>query len=170
MYISKILSDRILCHLPMASLISTCFAQWLFLPHTGLFLVMDKLVLFYWLIYRPDRISIFGLGLLYLFPDIKEGWHLGFSVLTTLLFVWTVLLQRHVLLRHTFIFQWFAWSIIVSLYVSLVYVSYSFMAGHRLTVAPFMISWLLSLFLYPISFTVLLKIQKHVPLFFELEA
>jgi len=151
------------------SLISACLMQWLLLQDTGFYLVFDKLILFYWLIYRPDRISIFWICILYLFPDVKEGWALGFSSFTTLLFVWSVLLQRHVLLRQTFVFQWFALSVLISMYFLLLYVTYSFLALHTLGIMPIVVSTLLAIFMYPLFVRYLARMQLHVPMYFELE-
>lgn len=153
----------------MMIIVVSALAQWLFFANIGLFFVMDKLILFYWLIYRPDRVWIFGLTLLYIFPDIKEGWYLGFSTLTTLLFIWAVLLQRHVLLSQTFMFQWFACGVILCLYFLLVFLSCSFMATHALPILPLLVSYAFAILLYPVIFSLMMKIQNHIPMFFELE-
>lgn len=169
MFISRKLSDKFCAAIPMMSLITVCLLQWLLMPNTGFYLVFDKLILFYWLIYRPDRISILWVCILYLFPDIKEGWALGFSSLTTLLFIWTVLLQRHVLLRQTFMFQWFALGVLISIYFMLLFATYSFMASHALEVLPLVVSGLLAVLVYPLIVRYLTKMQLYVPMHFELE-
>lgn len=146
-----------------------CLVQWLFIPNTGFYLVFDKMILFYWLIYRPDRISIFWVCLLYLVPDIKEGWTLGFSCLTTLFFIWTVLLQRHVLLGQTFLFQWVAFGFLVVAYFLLLFVTYRFLAAHNLAVIPMVVSGLLGVTTFPLCVRMLAPMQALVPMYAALE-
>lgn len=163
------LRDRLSLLIPMFSLVAVCLVQWLLIPNTGFYLVFDKMILFYWLIYRPDRISIFWVCILYLIPDIKEGWALGFSSLTTLFFIWIVLLQRHVLMRQNFLFQWVALGLLVCMYFLFLQVTYSYMASHRLDVMPLMISALLGLLLFPLGVRFMAIMQKYVPMFADLE-
>jgi rod shape-determining protein MreD len=169
MYVRSSLIDKISLTIPMVSLVTVCLVQWLFIPNTGFYLVFDKLILFYWLVYRPDRISILWVCILYLVPDIKEGWAMGFSSLTTLLFIWTILLQRHVLLRQAFIFQWFALGILIAIYFVLLFVTYSFMASHTLEILPLFVSGFLAILAYPLIVKLLAKLQRIVPMHFELE-
>ena len=154
---------------PMGTLFAVCMVQWLLLPNTGFYLVFDKMMLFYWLIYRPDRISIFWVCLLYLVPDIKEGWTLGFSSLTTLFFTWIVLLQRHVLMRQTFLFHWLALGLLIVMYFVFLHVTYSFMASHSLDIMPMAVSALLGLLIFPLIVRYMAVLQKIVPHYAALE-
>jgi len=162
-------ADRSSLALPMITLVTVCFFQWLLIPNTGFYLVFDKMILFYWLIYRPDRISIFWVCLLYLVPDIKEGWTLGFSSLTTLFFIWIVLLQRHVLLRQTFIFQWLAFGFLIAMYFLFLYVTYRFLASHSLSVIPMVVSGVLGFLVFPFCVRLLAPLQQLVPTHAALE-
>lgn len=170
MPVSRKIRDYFFSTVPMMSLVTVCLLQWLLVPHSGFYLVFDKLILFYWLIYRPDCISILWVSVLYLFPDIKEGWALGFSSLTTLLFIWSVLLQRHVLLRQNFVFQWFAFGVLITIFFILLYVTYSFMSSHALGILPMVASGMLAIFIYPLIVWYLAKLQRRVPMYSELEA
>jgi rod shape-determining protein MreD len=166
---SRKLPDKMYLSIPMVSLVTVCLVQWFLIPNTGFYLVFDKMILFYWLIYRPDRISILWVCILYLVPDLKEGWTLGFSALTTLFFIWIVLLQRHVLLRQTFIFQWFVFSVLIGIYFIFLYVTYSFIASHALAVVPMGVSGFLGISVYPLFVRFFAKLQLLMPMHSALE-
>jgi rod shape-determining protein MreD len=169
MFVSRKFIDNCYLSVPILSLATVCLIQWLLIPNTGFYLVFDKLILFYWLIYRPDRISIFWVCILYLVPDLKEGWTLGFSSLTTLFFIWFVLLQRHVLLQQTFLFQWFVLAVLLGIYFTFLFVTYSFIASHGLAILPMVTSSILGLFTYPLFVRYLCKLQLVVPMYGSLE-
>lgn len=169
MFLSRKLHDKILSLIPMVTLMLVCTGQWLFFSSSNFYLVFDKLILFYWLIYRPDRISIFWVCILYLIPDIKEGWSLGFSSLLTLLFIWSVLLQRHVLLRQAFTFQWFALVVLISIYFIVYYVTASYLSLHALGILDMLVSAFISILSYPVLVRIFTKLQRQVPLHFELK-
>jgi cell shape-determining protein MreD len=164
MVILRRLLDNSALALPMITLVTVAVTQWFLIPSLDFYLVFDKMVLFFWLIYRPDRVSIFWLTLLYLAPDLKEGLALGFSSLMTLLFTWFVLLQRHVLLRQTFMLQWVVLGVLLTLHFLVLYVTYSFLASHSLSLLPLVISGTLAVASYPVLVRVLTKLQRLVPI------
>ena len=155
--------------LPNITVYAICIIQWCFMPVWGLIPMFDKLALFYWLIHRPDRISLTWLSLFYFFPDILEGWPLGFSSILMLLCAWTTLLQRHLILQQSFLFQWIFVTIIIVIYLTGFSSIYWMSMAVKLPLANFTISAIVVLLLYPLLAWCLFKVQKFVPAYVSAE-
>lgn len=92
--------------IPFISILVAIVLESLLFPIKGYSLYLDKLVLFFWLIYRPDLISFLLLSLCYFLLDIIQGWPLGFNPALMLGYSWFVLSQRHWAIKMPFAIQW----------------------------------------------------------------
>ncbi len=157
-------TSKLFSWLPNMTLIGICLIQWFLMPAWGLMLVLDKLVLFYWLIHRPDRISLAWLSLFYLVADIMNGLPLGCSALIMLVCAWIILLQRHVIMQQTFLLQWLFTALIIVIYLDAIAVINFLYYSVQIPFLYIALSGLMSFFLYPPIAYCLYKIQKMLPL------
>ena len=149
--------------LPLLSLLSGYIIEHFFLNQQNMFFPLDKLILYFWLLYRPDLISYLFLGLLYLFLDVLQGWMLGFNPLLILLFSWIVLIQRPWAIKRNFSLQWLLLVGSLSIYLTMLWLLKMIVEYKGLTSDVF-VSYMVGILLYPFIVRILYPLYILIPL------
>ncbi|MBI05861.1 MAG: rod shape-determining protein MreD [Rhodospirillaceae bacterium] len=130
-----------------------------FVPITPLFSVM---AIYYWSIYRPDKlpyVATFALGLLH---DLLTGTPLGLSALVYLLLQSILSSQRTFFHGKPFLVVWWGFSLVMPVFVLVSWVIASLYYNTFLPPLPFVIQAVLTMLLYPLFALLLIMMHRHM--------
>ena len=130
-----------------------------FAPVTPLFAVM---AIYYWSIYRPDKLpyaATFALGLLH---DLLTDSPLGLSALVYLLLQSIISSQRTFFHGKPFLVVWWGFSLVMPVFALVSWIIASLYFNTLLPPLPFVIQAVLSMLLYPLFALLLIALHRHM--------
>lgn len=128
-----------------------------FAPITPAFIVM---AVFYWSIYRPDKLPYAATFLLGVFQDLLTGAPIGLTALVLLIVQSLVSVQRTFFHGKPFLVVWWGFSLVMPAAGLIGWVIGSAYLGALLPILPIVVQVVLTVLLYPI-FSVLFGRVQH---------
>lgn len=120
------------------------------------------MVLYLWLIYRPDLVRFRGLAVVGIVQDGLHGHPLGLSILEmALLFIFCHLLRR-VLLKKSFGFIFMGYVAYLLVYTTVKWLILSCFKQEWLSLIPMIKVMIFSLLVYPLICELSVKIQQYI--------
>ncbi|MBH68699.1 MAG: hypothetical protein CMM58_10135 [Rhodospirillaceae bacterium] len=131
-----------------------------FVGNSSVFPYLNIVAVFYWSLYRPDRLPILGILAVGIFQDLLLGTMIGFMPILFLIAHGSTVSQRRLLLGKSFYFIWLGFTIICGITSLIAWGLLSLLVGQTAEVVALLVKLGMTISSFPIMFWVLGRLHR----------
>ncbi len=128
---------------------------------TSILAALPLLALFYWTLTRPGRLSLVFIMCAGLLQDVLLSTPFGLNAVLWVLFRLLIVTQRKQIVGQGFVVAWVSCGLMLFAVLALQCLAVGFNGGQRISLAPVLMQWAISVLLYPGLHAFLTRIERR---------